>query len=451
MKRIIILCLLLALIVACQPTPEKEFVVNKGDDLLSEAIGKNGAGFSVASYRSALPVVWEESVETRSSAVTLSFNAEVLFPDLDELPTVEVAPRGNDLDALLWLGEHIAEGGYYARIPVDVNGEKLRTKAVVLSDLESNRSMSDRAETDHPEWSVQEIAAYREGLEQEAKALAEEYNAASDETAERIDDLSALQNGGMIQIGLFSKSGHNIADVTLVFDPHNPQREQLTIWGSGTDPECFSFWPEPINDTEAAIRAGEQILKELGYDSHYAVAEAAEGLAGVGVIFAPKIQDVGYALGGEDPIASYEEYFPEDRLELIFAKGTGILRYVQWTGNSRFVREASNSVALLPFSEIQGIVKKDLGYLLSWTNENVRERAITITAIRLCYKRVRVLNDQKRLLVPAWAIEGSVTDRGVSKDADTGASELFTTETLHGTLLVVNAVDGTVIETANNP
>jgi hypothetical protein len=133
---------------------------------------------------------------------------------------------------------------------------------------------------------------------------------------------------------------------------------------------------------------------------------------------------------------------------VVVAKGTGILRYVQGAGNSSFVREASENVALLPFDEIQSILKNDLGYLLSWTNENVRERTVEVTSIRLEYKRVRVLNDQRRLLVPAWTVEGIVTDRGEVSDADTGATEPFTEEAVHGMLLIINAVDGSLIESA---
>ncbi|MBR2645114.1 MAG: hypothetical protein IKD54_07475 [Clostridia bacterium] len=447
MKRILPL-LLLCLLLACVPTPEQEFVVNKGDDRLAETIGKNGEDFSVEVYRGSLPERIRETVDTHSDAVSLTVDAAVVFPDWDAVPTLEVAPCGNDTDAILWLGTHMAQGGYFAKIPVDANGEKLRTKAVILSEVESRHSMSDRAEQAHPEFDAEQTAAYRASLDREIADLMQEYQSAPDAAVERIDDLRTLGVNGLIQLGLFSESGHWIADVSLVFDPKNPQREQLTIWGGGTDPECFSYWPEPIDDTDAAIRCAEQILKEIGYDTHYTVASAQEGAAGIGVICAPKVKDVSYSLGtGGDPAASYEEYFPEDTLELVFAKGTGILRYVQWIGNSRFVREASENVELLPFDEIQSIVKNDLGYLLSWTNGNVRERTIEVTSVRLEYKRIRVLNDRRRLLVPAWTVEGIVTDRGEVSDADTGAAEPFTEET-RGMLLILNAIDGSLIESA---
>lgn len=58
-----------------------------------------------------------------------------------------------------------------------------------------------------------------------------------------------------------------------------------------------------------------------------------------------------------------------------------------------------------------------------------------------------MLNDRRRLLVPAWTVEGIVTDRGEVSDANTGAAEPFTEET-RGMLLILNAIDGSLIESA---
>jgi len=129
--------------------------------------------------------------------------------------------------------------------------------------------------------------------------LQEEYQNAPDAEIQPIDDLNELKNKNLIQLGLFSTHDHCIADISLVFDQQNPQREQVTIWGGGTDPECFECWPEPINEIETAVLCGDQIIKELGYDSHYAVAETAEGTVGITVTYAPKYKDVGYSLGEE--------------------------------------------------------------------------------------------------------------------------------------------------------
>ncbi|MBQ6890997.1 MAG: hypothetical protein IJN47_00155, partial [Clostridia bacterium] len=43
MKRIIILCLSLILLFACQPTPEEEVILNKGDGVLMKNIAEKPA------------------------------------------------------------------------------------------------------------------------------------------------------------------------------------------------------------------------------------------------------------------------------------------------------------------------------------------------------------------------------------------------------------------------
>ncbi len=446
----ILVVLLLIVVTACVKSPDHELVVNKGDNRLSEAIGKNGEGFSVSQYRETLPRIWTENIEKKNQAVIVQINANISFPDVDDIPTVEVIPCGNDLEAIRWLGEHMAQGAYWGKIPVDQNGEKLRTKNVILSEIEHNSDLIEHAEQLHPEWSNDQLSEYRNVLEEENANLSEEYSNAPFNEIKRIDDLSELKTSSFVQIGLFSKSDHCIADVSFVFDQENAQREQVTIWGGGTDSECFEYWPEPINDIETAIRCGNQILKEIGYDSHYEVAKTTEGSVGIGVTYAPKYKSIGYSLGkSNELLTSYEEYYPEDMLELVFARGTGRLRFVQWNGNSRFVRETSENIELLPFNEIQGIIKSNLEYLFSWTNENIHNRTIEITGIKLEYKRVKVMNNQKRLLVPSWAVSGKILDYGISVDVDTGDVCSFEAVSADGVLLVINAVDGTLVESIN--
>lgn len=87
--------------------------------------------------------------------------------------------------------------------------------------------------------------------------------------------------------------------------------------------------------------------------------------------------------------------------------------------------------------------------MFSWTNENIHNRTIEITGIKLEYKRVKVMNNQKRLLVPSWAVSGKILDYGISVDVDTGDVCSFEAVSADGVLLVINAVDGTLVESIN--
>jgi hypothetical protein len=109
----------------------------------------------------------------------------------------------------------------------------------------------------------------------------------------------------------------------------------------------------------------------------------------------------------------------------------------------------TEDTALLPLHEVQSLVRKDLGFLLSWANENIRNRQVNIQELRFGYKRIRTPNEQGWLLVPACAVVGTVTDSGFSTDLDTGEIIAFNNKTKEGTLLILNAADGTLIGTAN--
>ena len=74
MKRIIILCLLLALLLACVPTPEQEFVVNKGDGVLTQKIADSPA----EEKRFDAPSRVDDVIETDGLTVEITQNGEPL-------------------------------------------------------------------------------------------------------------------------------------------------------------------------------------------------------------------------------------------------------------------------------------------------------------------------------------------------------------------------------------
>ena len=122
---------------------------------------------------------------------------------------------------------------------------------------------------------------------------------------------------------------------------------------------------------------------------------------------------------------------------------------LSWVGRSELLRPMTEDTALLPFPEVQALVQNDLRFLMSWTNENIRSRQVNIQELSFGYKRIRTPNEQSWLLVPAWAVVGTVTDSGFSTDLDTGDIIAYTNKTKEGALLIFNAADGTLIGTAN--
>lgn len=93
MKRIIVLLLTLALLVACQPTPEEEFVKNKSDSVLEDTIymeqtESSEANRATLKERLNAPDRWTEEPIVKTipyGTLTLCIDAEVHIPDTDHV------------------------------------------------------------------------------------------------------------------------------------------------------------------------------------------------------------------------------------------------------------------------------------------------------------------------------------------------------------------------------
>ena len=446
MKRILSILFCMLLLAACQPTPEAEVIPNKGDDPLQAVIEENGAGFSAEAYRTDLPQRWEGTVETGNGAVTVTADAAVTFPAVDRVPIWEIVPGGVDLDAVEKLVQALVPGGFLSRIPVDEFGSAVWTKDRIQAEMEQNRWRMDHARELQPDASQKELEIYLRDLEAANRELMSQFQQAEEETPRAIDDLSALRKEGFQgDLGLFDGSGRRVAEMTLIFDDSGPQREQVHLramsGGVGKVPASGS--------TEAAAWA-RSLLEGLGYGERYGLEKAYESSATITLVFSPTVHGVRYLSGCEAKNEfNWASFAPEECFEVTVDKAQQNVCVLSWVGRSEILREVTNSTALLPLVSVQTQVKNGLRFLLSWTNENVRSRTVQIQELRFGYKRVKTPNEQGWLLVPAWAVMGTVTDSGFSLDADTGETAAFNSKMMEGTLMILNAADGTLIGAAD--
>ena len=91
MKRVIVICLLLALLLACVPTPEEEFVVNKSDQSAMIESSRSDDAQAVTDLRTAYHIPERMTAElTSPDGVThVTVDAEIVVPD-GPLPIVHV-------------------------------------------------------------------------------------------------------------------------------------------------------------------------------------------------------------------------------------------------------------------------------------------------------------------------------------------------------------------------
>ena len=447
MKRICIIILFtMVIFTACQPTPKAEVIPNKGDDTLQAVIRENGEGFDAAAYKTGLPERWEELLDVGNGAVTVTANGPVTFPAVDRVPIWETVPGGVDLDAVEKLVQALVPGGYLSRIPVDEFGSAVWTKDRIQAEMEQNRWRMDHARELQPDASQKELDIYLRDLEAANQKLMRQYQEASDETPQPIEDLSTLQEEGFQgDLGLFDREGRRVAEMTLVFDGTGRQREQVHLRAmSGGVGEMT------VSDKEEAVAWARSLLDALGYGNRYGLQKAYESSATITLIFGPLVDGIEYLSGCEEENEfDWATFAPEESIEVTMDKAVKKLCVLSWVGRSELLRPMTEDTALLPFPEVQALVQNDLRFLMSWTNENIRSRQVNIQELRFGYKRIRTPNEQSWLLVPAWAVVGTVTDSGFSTDLDTGEILAFNNKTKEGTLLILNAADGTLIGTTD--
>ena len=109
MKRIVILLLSLTLLIACVPTPEEEFVVNKSDGTLEDKLSSkpvaefttdpNAQEITKSPLYDALgaPERWTMETETRSvpfAELTIVADAEVVLPNVGKVSVFETERHG---------------------------------------------------------------------------------------------------------------------------------------------------------------------------------------------------------------------------------------------------------------------------------------------------------------------------------------------------------------------
>ncbi len=138
--------------------------------------------------------------------------------------------------------------------------------------------------------------------------------------------------------------------------------------------------------------------------------------------------------GSSQSVIDGAEYGREWSYEVleIAVDDSGILS-VEWVGPLKPAEVETDHAALLPFSEIDAIFRKMLPIKYFSINSDI-DFSIRIDRVRLCMWRIIDKESYTRgILAPVWCFYGSVNSR----------------ETERQPLLIVNAVDGSIIDPQN--
>lgn len=433
-----------ALLTACQPTPEEDIVVNKGDGALEAAI----AATAVPSEQPLLPVDevgqrvehWTDKLTIRG--LTCTIDADIVLPDKQVFPVYRVRQRTLDAETAAQVLDYFLAGATGAR-------ETTRTREQVLLDLMLARKGN------YVSYDGVGIWESYDGQEEDIARLEEELQTIGEEEFGPVPDTVpldtpytyALPDGGRVRVRISQDSLYATAyGAYSIIQP-----ESWVIGGEAYPDEPAGTTLQNVKiSQEEAEAAAEAFLEHAGLVYlGLAEAEKARILQSTTYETLSEGWQLTYARsdGGCIPVYYFnqqsgylyqrsEDYAPRWYPEALrlYVDENGI-QCVNWRFPLEIVETMNENVLLLEFDEIKEQITKaiELGYAyMSEKMGGSRQHEVTVNRIVLTNVLVPMRDTvDYQMLVPAWL---------VFYQQQMGSAEPLTA------FIAVNAVDGSTID-----
>ncbi len=505
MKRRIAVLLLAVLLLACVPTPETEYVVNKSDQNTMIEASRTEEAFGNTDLRTMyhIPERMTGRYSSADGAVEVTVDADIIVPE-GPLPILRVyaAEFEQPTVTALW-NELVKDAVLYDQWE---NGE---TKADLEKEMKSCSDLIDRIQSG--ELSEDDSMYTLDELREMIAEMQERYPNAPDAFEKAIetgvlhkqylslgDDKKAAS-----QMGISARmEGEPWMQFHVENDTDNTEmliHREKDGWSgievrraarfyfnrSSVKMDCFyavyvcdyaELYPVDADDPIPKAAAGnltmtpteayaeiERFMKEIGIVDTYAISRAV--VAGDSTEADAPSEEFGYCfelvrkIGGAtcnrslmDTSASRtsaDEYAPSWSYEnfLIALDDSGIY-YVTWSAPFTVGDTINENAKLLDFSEIQKTAERMLPMqeVQNFQPEYSKKADRTVDRIELGLWRVAEQNELgKGLLVPAYCFYGTDHFTRVIKD---GPHDLTDESYRSSILLIVNAIDGSLIDPA---
>lgn len=488
MKRLPVILLSLSLLLACVPTPEQEFVVNKGDDIVEQQLNAtpdpdNG---SIAA-RQTFPDRWDEDPIAENehlvvrAAACVRTKPDGLYP-VYRTRSVAVTKDMAINVAVKFLDKPTASSE--SLMTKDDWGQALQEFLDIRSRYDAwvqAGKPNDWPDVDEYEWTPEEI-------ENETNWYMEQIKNAPDSLSEQaVYDYSDLKSGqptsfklasGEIASIVYGKEGFTIAKgckhLPNVYDVYQ-YRDDLE-WKEGK----YKFWMESDLTREQAEAVGLAETEKLGFSGFviagaceatlFDIKEASTRAVTGGWYLTLKRGFDGYPqltsiVGasqnlqyGSDDAFAVNAYIPQERLHM-FVSENG-LQMIDYSSPKDISGLVNANVRLLPFDEVKHRIANTLlmcfpyesyGKMTAERNENSPRLEVEIYDIMLTTYTLHIKDDTDFYEMPCWVISYDCCDpvRGAD-DWEYRKSlrelELYDANCSHDAL-VINAVDGSVVHT----
>lgn len=469
MKRIILLILLLTLVLACVPTPEEEFVVNKGDNVTEQQI-RNAQKGDLQTF----PDRWDEADILDCGSIKVAIHADVVQRADGVYPVYRTRREvfSQERTAAL-LSTLLGTPKSRSRLGSTKDDWKREFQAFVDDYNESTDVLRKSGELTAEVESISE-AQYNAQAAWYAEQI---QNAPDTNDPEPVTDFSSVPVNDLGARYTMTDGSTAIVSVgcegedARYFDVLRGNLGGYTVTESscqkqaGWDPGLLAAWKEPSMRREDAVQVLTQELVRLGL-SDFTVVDAQKAnlmhtlggadLDGAQRSYTSVSQGWGFNLrrlyGGYPSIPSeivpsfslnYEAEPDYAKVTIIPAEEIRILidesgiRSFRYSHPKEIIGIENENVDLLPFSEIQARVKNTLRATLSgsWLEKGAVTEIAVYRMLLTCYT-VHVRNSDDYFEIPCWVVlfDDPMT-RSLRDDPDSTPQALL-----------INAVDGSIIQ-----
>lgn len=439
-----ILCVLLALLcitlTACQPTPDNEVVVNKGDKKAENAVLNSSTEEIVPLV---CPERWTEAVEIHD-AMSLIIDAPVEVGEGDKHPVYTIQRRSMDAQFALNV--------VTAMFP---DAESLRVEALSYDELLEDLQVAERGYLEEYDEEGNPVYVPYDGQEEQIASLKEQLAQTNPEstyvelTAENftpVDGSCVVKRKDGSLVYLFC-----VNETASFFWCHmgrlcNIQKENWVMQLQEEEGKPVEELTVAISQEEA-VKMAEEVLSRMGISNvslsnairaqcmetrdtssngwHLEYGIVTEGTRGCSIRY--------YSQNGVFAVTEDAYSMPWDPTSIeIYVTENGV-QSLSYNNLYDIVSVANEDVQLLSFEEIQERVRTLFRQGLMWTKgRNTGNSEVYITKIILTTGIMQLADNlEEALLVPAWAI--FYTTDGDMKDY------------IDQSLLLLNALDGSIM------
>jgi beta-lactamase regulating signal transducer with metallopeptidase domain len=467
---------------ACQPTPEKEIVINKGDGKLQEQIYSQG---ETTGKPYEAPATWQDKLS--EGELNLFIDANVETPKTNGLPVALIEPdEMTDGDAANILNG-LTEGNPIFALQTQITKEVLEAEILEIKQVINDPDSDFNAETkkDNPERYELRLKELQERLE----LLTEQHKDAPESQIKseielrfipltEIEPRAAELNDppdGLGIAGYTERDGVRYQEISLkkpVEAPYYDQRIDYYKLGFGSIEPFLTSTTSNLRNCNLTLDEAKNIAEE--FLNKLDIQDMGLSLAASTIQYNPKYDEekeiinefsqsyvlhytrkvngvqITHQLNQPDPAQQYDAYWPQE-LIVIAVNDSGVTQF-SWVSPISVKNIINSNVELLPFSEIQDIFKRNIGMNIDYLDNdpNIIGREIHINRVVLGLTKIKQKDSSEHILIPSWNFFGYEVNKydgtqpgGYILDEN----NTYTQEAVGQSFLTINAVDGSLINT----